>query len=145
MRRCTYCFRFHPGSPTYCSHCGRTFNVKICSRGHVNHRDVQFCSQCGSAEFSTPAPRATWLFHLSGFVLYLFAALTLTVVGVVGVLALLDAINTAAVIVPLTKLALMLAFLYWTTTLLPGPVRKAASKLGKAVGKHGRSGSKRNH
>src|SRR5262245_31850820 len=119
MRRCTYCFRFHPGSPTYCSRCGRTFNVKICSRGHVNHRDVQFCSQCGSAEFSTPAPRATLLFHLSGFVLYVFAAFTAIAVATICLLALLNAINTEALLVPLTRLLLMLVFLYWTTTLLP--------------------------
>jgi hypothetical protein len=146
MRRCTYCFRFHPGSPTYCSHCGRTFNVRICARGHLNHRAVQFCSQCGSADLSTPAPRASLLHHLSGFVLYLFAALTVVVVGVIGVLALLNAINTEILLVPLTKLVLMLAFLYWATTLLPGPVRKLASKVGKAVGKHGKSsGSERKH
>ena len=145
MRHCTYCYRFHPGSPTYCSHCGRTFNVKLCSRGHVNQRDVQFCSQCGSAEFSTPAPRPGFLHYLSGFALYLVTILTLIVIGTVGVLALLNAINTEAVLVPLTKLGLMLVFLYWTTTLLPGPVRKATTKLGKAVGKYGKSGSKRNH
>jgi hypothetical protein len=119
--------------------------VKICSRGHVTHRDVQFCSQCGSGEFSTPAPRATWLFHVSGFAVYLVAALSLIVVGVVGVLGLLSVLNTAAVLIPLAKLGLMLGFLYWATTLLPGPVRKAASKLGKAVGRRGKSGSGRNH
>jgi hypothetical protein len=106
---------------------------------------VQFCSRCGSSDFSTPAPRATWLFHLSGFALYLFAALTLIVVGVVGVLGLLNLLNTAVVLIPLAKLGLMLGFLYWTTTLLPGPVRKAAGKLGKVVGKRGRSRSGRSH
>jgi hypothetical protein len=144
MRRCTYCFRFHPGSPTYCSHCGRTFNVKLCSRGHVNNRSVQFCGQCGSSEFSTPAPPASWLHHLTGFALYLFAGLTAVVVGVIGVLALLNAINTEVLLLPLTRLALMLGFLYWTTTLLPGPVRKLGSKLGKAAGKHGKA-SGRDH
>jgi len=32
----------------------------------------------------------------------------------------------------LAALVLMLAFLYWTTTLLPGPV----NRLGKAAGRH---------
>ena len=146
MRRCTNCFRFLPGSPTYCSHCGRSFNVRICSRGHINPRGVQFCAQCGSADLSTPAPRGSLLFHLSGFALYLFAALTIIAVGLTGVLGLLNAINTEVLVVPLTKLAFMLAFLYWATTLLPGPVRKLGSKVGKVVGKHGKSsGSGRTH
>src|SRR5437762_4536008 len=111
MRRCTYCFRFHPGSPTYCSHCGRSFDVRICSRGHRNPRGAQFCAECGSADLSTPAPPASFLHHLTGFVLYLFAAMTLIVMAVVGVLALLSAINTQAILVPLVKLVLMLGFL----------------------------------
>ena len=112
MRRCTNCFRFHPGSPTYCSHCGRSFNVRICSRGHVNPRGVQFCAQCGSAELSTPAPRGSLLFYFSGFALYLFAAFTTIAVGLIGVLGLLNAINTEVLLAPLAKLAFMLALLY---------------------------------
>ena len=106
MKRCTSCFRFHPGTPTFCSYCGRSFDVRICSRGHRNPRGVQFCAECGSADLSTPAPPASFLHHLSGFVLYLFLSLTIALV-------------------------LLLGFLYWTTTLLPGPIRK----LGKAAGR----------
>ena len=131
MRRCTYCFRFHSGSPTFCSHCGRSFDVRICSRGHRNPRGVQFCSECGSADLSTPTPPASLLHHLSGAVLYLFSALAVILIAGGAALALFYNIDWNALMPRLLALVLMLGFLYWTTTLLPGPIRK----LGKAAGK----------
>ncbi len=131
MRRCTSCFRFHPGTPTFCAYCGRSFDVRICSRGHRNPRGVQFCAECGSADLSTPAPSASFLHHLSGFVLYLFSALTIALIVIAVVLAVLYSIDWSALTPSLVALVLMLAFLYWTTTLLPGPIRK----LGKAAGR----------
>ena len=131
MKRCTACFRFHPGTPTFCASCGRSFDVRICSRGHRNPRGVQYCAECGSADLSTPAPPASFLHHLSGFVLYLFAGLTIALIVVSAVLAVLHTIDWSVLSGPLAELVLMLAFLYWTTTLLPGPVKK----LGKAAGR----------
>lgn len=131
MRRCTNCFRFHPGTPVFCSHCGRTFGVRICSRGHRNPRGVAFCSECGSAELSTPAPKPSLLHHLSGLALYGFATFIALALALMLVLTGLESIDWTEVSGPLFSLFLMLAFLYWTTTLLPGPVKKA----GKAVGR----------
>ena len=131
MRRCTSCFRFHPGTPTFCSYCGRSFDVRICSRGHRNPRGVQFCAECGSSDLSTPAPPASFLHHLSGFVLYLFSGVVIGIVIVTAVLGVLYSIDWSALSGPLVALVLMLGFLYWTTTLLPGPVKK----LGKAAGR----------
>src|ERR1019366_6289429 len=56
MRYCYNCNRITRGEPIFCSFCGRTYNQKLCSRMHPNPRRAQFCSQCGSAEFSTPQP-----------------------------------------------------------------------------------------
>ena len=131
MRRCTSCFRFHPGSPTFCSYCGRSFDVRICSRGHRNLRGVQYCAECGSADLSTPAPPASFFHHLSGFVLYLFSGLTIALIVVTAVLAILYNIDWSDLTPSLAALVFMLGFLYWTTTLLPGPVKR----LGKAAGR----------
>src|SRR5438552_1161800 len=131
MRRCTSCFRFHPGTPTFCSSCGRSFDVRICSRGHRNSRGVQFCAECGSADLSTPAPPASFLHHLSGVVLYLLSTLTVALVVLTARLAVIHSFYWSALTPPLVELVLMVAFLYWTTTLLPGPVKK----LGKAAGR----------
>jgi hypothetical protein len=135
MRRCTYCFRFHPGSPVFCSHCGRSFGVRICSRGHRNARGVAFCAECGSPDLSTPAPPASLLHHLSGFALYVAAFVTVGIVVLVIVVAILHSINWSAVLGPLFMLVFMVGFLYWTTTLLPGPIRKVGKfVIGGLVG-----------
>jgi hypothetical protein len=131
MRRCTSCFRFHPGTPTFCSYCGRSFDVRICSRGHHNPRGVQFCAECGSADLSTPAPPASFLHHLSGVVLYLFSGVAMGLFLMAAVLGLVYSVDWSALSGPFVMLVLMLGVLYWTTTLLPGPIRK----LGKAAGR----------
>ena len=51
--------------------------------------------------------------------------------ALVAVLALLHSLVLQAVDGPLVALVLMLGLLYWTTTLLPGRVKK----LGRAAGK----------
>ena len=131
MRRCTSCFRFYPGTPTFCANCGRSFDVRICSRGHRNPRGVQFCTECGSADLSTPTPPASFLHRLSGLVLYLFSALTVALVVLTAGLAVIYSIDWSALTPSLIALVLMLGCLYWTTTLLPGPVKR----LGKAAGR----------
>ena len=142
MRRCTACFRFHPGQPTFCSYCGRSFDVRICSRGHHNPRGVQFCSECGSADLSTPAPPASLLHRLSGLALYLCAALTFALIVLVAGLALIHLFDWNALAGPLVELVLMLGFLYWTTTLLPGPVRKLGRAAGRGIWKSVSKGHK---
>jgi len=131
MRRCTACFHFHPGHPTFCAHCGRSFDVRLCPRGHRNPRAAVFCAECGSADLSTATPPASFLHRVSGLVLYVFSSFTLAIVALVVVLAVLQSLLWQAVDGHLLALVLMLGLLYWTTTLLPGPVKK----LGKAAGK----------
>ena len=62
---------------------------------------------------------------LYGFAIFVAIATALTVV-----LAALRSINWHEISGSLVALLMMLGFLYWTTTLLPGPVKK----LGRLVG-----------
>ena len=133
MRRCTYCFRFHPGSPVYCTHCGRSFGARICPRGHRSSRHVAFCAECGSADLSTPAPPASLLHHLSGFALYGFTTFIAVVLIAVVVLSALRSVDWSAFAQPLVSLLIMLGLLYWTTTLIPGPVKKLGRLIGRTV------------
>ena len=133
MRRCTACFRFQTGRPTYCSYCGRSFDVRICSRGHRNPRGAQFCAECGSADLSTPTPRASFLHRLSGAVLYLFSGFLAVIVVLTLVLSIASTIDWDALSGPLVSLALMMGALYWTTTLLPGPIKKVGHAAGKRL------------
>lgn len=124
MKRCTYCFRYSIGEHAFCSHCGRSFNVRLCPRGHISPRGADFCGECGSGDLSTPAPPATFLFHLSQWALRVTLALTVIIVALLAVLALIYTLNWSAIAPRLLWLVLTVAFLYWTTTLLPGPIRK---------------------
>ena len=124
MKRCNFCFRYAPGEPTYCTTCGRTYDVRICSRGHVNGRGGQFCAECGSEELSTPAPPEGWLARLSRWSLQILVGASVGLTIVSAVLALFYLIDWPQVMSRLVLLFLMLGFLYWTTTLLPGPIKK---------------------
>ena len=57
MRYCTNCRKLTAGSPPYCNHCGRSYQYKLCPRGHQNPRAANACSTCGSHELSTPSPQ----------------------------------------------------------------------------------------
>lgn len=133
MRRCTACFRFQPGRPPYCANCGRTFDVRLCPRGHRSPRHVSFCAECGSSDLSTATPPPSALFRFSGWALYFLGTTALVIVAVVVVGSFLSAIQWQALAGPLFNLLLMLAFLYWTTTLLPGPVRKVGRMAGRKI------------
>jgi hypothetical protein len=85
MRYCYNCNRVTYGKPLFCNFCGRSYNIKLCPRLHPNGRNAQACSQCGSRDLSTPAPKApAWIsvtvFFLSflpGLLLFLISALFL--------------------------------------------------------------------
>ncbi len=104
--------------------------MRLCPRGHRNPRRVAFCSECGSADLSTPAPPATLLHQLSGVALYGFAIFVAMAIALTVALAALRSINWHEISGSLIAMLMMLGFLYWTTTLLPGPVKK----LGRLVG-----------
>jgi hypothetical protein len=57
MKYCYQCGRMTAGEPLFCNSCGRSYDVKLCPRQHVNPRSAECCSQCGSRELSTPQPR----------------------------------------------------------------------------------------
>src|ERR1700733_6227625 len=88
MRYCHNCHKTTMGDPLFCHSCGRTYDAKLCPARHINPRWANVCSQCGSQDLSTPAPRIPlWLKPLLlGAALLpgllLAALLILTVLGV---------------------------------------------------------------
>ncbi|HLG56865.1 MAG TPA: hypothetical protein VI485_16120 [Vicinamibacterales bacterium] len=131
MRRCTHCFRFHAGHPTFCAHCGRSFGVRICARGHANRRSATYCAECGSAELSTPAPPESLWQWLSTLALAAVPVVAGVAIGVSLLLAIVLSVNWESISGSLVVLVLLLGCLYWLTTLVPGPIKK----VGKAVGR----------
>ena len=68
MRFCPSCRKWVAGRPVYCSNCGRTWNYRICPRGHLNPPDANYCSTCGSLDLSSCSGMEPWFSRLAGFV-----------------------------------------------------------------------------
>ena len=63
MRLCYHCGRETPGSPLFCNHCGRSYNIKFCPRNHPNPRGAEACSVCGSRDLSIPQGKPPFWFR----------------------------------------------------------------------------------
>lgn len=92
MRFCYQCKSMTEGSPSFCAKCGRSYNAKLCSRGHENPRDATFCAKCGTAELSTPARRKPRLLILVQAVMIATTFCTLVFASISYAFALLTAI-----------------------------------------------------
>ena len=69
MRYCYHCERATSGEPLFCNFCGRSYDLKLCPRLHVNPRYATVCSQCGSRELSTPQPKISLGWKVVAFLL----------------------------------------------------------------------------
>jgi hypothetical protein len=88
MKYCNQCGKMTAGEPLYCGTCGRTYDVKLCPRQHVNPRGAEVCSKCGSRELSTPQPAIPLVLRF----LTLVARLVLGILLVYATLSLLIAL-----------------------------------------------------
>ncbi len=110
----------------YCPTCGRSYNLKICARGHANPRNTQFCPTCGSGEFSTPAPPERLSSHLARAVLQFTIGVGLLAVLASLVVVVASHLDWSTMSQPLISVLVLLCLVYWLTTLLPRPVKKMA-------------------
>ena len=64
MKFCYSCGHTTGGERLFCNSCGRSYDVKLCAKLHVNPRTADACSQCGSRDLSTPQPKIplSWRF-----------------------------------------------------------------------------------
>jgi len=125
MKYCYECGRITAGKPLYCNFCGRTYDVKLCPRHHVNPRVAEMCSQCGSRELSTPQPKVSASWHLLGFLIKVSIGVFLVYVS----LALLVEFFTELLQEPLVQFAviamgLLLIALWFMWSMLPHWLRK---------------------
>jgi RNA polymerase subunit RPABC4/transcription elongation factor Spt4 len=130
MRYCPQCHRLTTGEPLYCNHCGATYDVKLCPARHLNPRNAEVCSQCGSRDLSTPAPRLSlWLRPLL-FGLSLLPGVLLALLLVLVALGIVDQIATnGQVQIQILILFLLLALLWFLYIHLPKFIQKALGSL----------------
>src|SRR5579872_4410908 len=120
MRYCHNCHKITTGEPLFCHSCGSTYDAKLCPARHINPRWATVCSQCGSRDLSTPAPRVPfWLVPLlllgsllPGLVLVLL--LVLVAAGIIH-----EVLTNQAIQGQLVAILLILALLWYLYLKLP--------------------------
>ena len=120
MRYCHNCHKTTPGDPLFCHNCGATYDARLCPARHLNPRWATVCSQCGSRDLSTPAPRVPfWLKPLLLIASLLPGLLLAGLLVAVAAAILREVLTDRAVQVQLLVLTLILALLWWLWLQLP--------------------------
>jgi hypothetical protein len=129
MRYCYQCNKVTQGKPLFCNFCGRSYNVKLCPRLHPNGRNAQACSQCGSRDLSTPAPRAPIWISVAVFFLSLvpgFLLLLVSLLFLIGVLH--ELLGNPRMLLGFFFLGIALSVLWAMWTRLPLALRQFIRK-----------------
>jgi len=140
MKYCFQCGRITSGQPLFCNFCGRTFDVKLCPRLHVNPRIATVCSACGSRELSEPQPKISMWLHLLGFFVRIFLGVLL-VWGALSliVLSIEELLQSSVVQEGLVLLGILFIGLWVLWAMLPQWIRKVIRHLlAKKEHKHDR-------
>ena len=139
MRYCHNCHRVTNGEPLFCQSCGCTFDAKLCPSRHLNPRWATVCSQCGSRDLSTPAPRIPiWLAPVM-FALSLLPGVVLALVLLMLVIGVINAILTnQQVQSQLVVLIVLFALLWFAYIHIPHFVKDLFRSLWKRKKKDSR-------
>ena len=112
--------------PLYCNFCGRSYDVKLCPRSHVNPRVAEVCSQCGSRELSTPQPKVSMGWRVLEYLVRVVIGVLLVYVSLALLLAAIeDLLRMPAIQNGLLALDILLVVLWWLWSKLPDWFRKA--------------------
>jgi len=120
MRYCHNCHKTTTGEPLFCHFCGSTYDAKLCPARHINPRWATVCSQCGSRDLSTPAPRVPfWLapLLLLGSLLPGVVLVLLLILAAVGIIH--EVLTNQVIQGQLVVALLMLALLWYLYLKLP--------------------------
>ena len=116
------------GEPLYCGTCGRTYDVKLCPRAHVNPRGAEVCSKCGSRELSTPQPKVPMSLRLLALLVRLGLGLLLFYASLSLVV---DLLRTREVQQVLVVFGMLLSGLWWIWSKLPDWFQEAIRSFWK--------------
>jgi len=128
MKYCYQCGKMTAGEPLYCGTCGRTYDVKLCPRSHVNPRGAEVCSKCGSRELSTPQPKVPMSLRLLALLVRLGLGLLLFYASLSLVV---DLLRTREVQQVLVVFGILLSGLWWLWSKLPDWFQEAIRSFWK--------------
>ena len=130
MKYCYNCNKITSGEPLYCNFCARSYSVKLCNRGHVNPRNAEACSQCGSRDLSTPQPRTPFWVPVVEYLLSLVPGVFLSIASIVTVLiGLRELLRRPDLLFAFVMLLIALGILWWMWSQLPSWFRTAIYKM----------------
>lgn len=143
MKYCYYCNKVTIGEPLFCNFCGRSYNVKLCPRLHVNPRSAEICSQCASRDLSTPQPKVPVWTSVLLFFLSLVPGLLLAVISIAFVFFMVrQLLNRPDMFLALALLQIVLGFLWWGWMQIPLFFRSAIHRMLQRKRNGKRNGSK---
>jgi len=140
MKHCYHCGHMTTGEPVFCNRCGRSYDVKLCSRLHPNPRSAEICSQCGSRDLSTPQPRRPLRWKLFEAAVRIFLFLFLAGCSLLVLLGVLEAlVHSTQLQGGLVIIGLLLVVLWSLWSMIPQWFRKVVteSMKRKRRNKHG--------
>ena len=130
MRYCHNCHKTTTGEPLFCHSCGSTYDAKLCPARHINPRWATVCSQCGSRDLSTPAPRVPfWLAPLLLLASLLPGVVLLLLLVLVMVAIVNQILTNQQIQAQLLVIVLILALLWWLYLQLPHFIRNMFGSL----------------
>ncbi|HZU31281.1 MAG TPA: zinc ribbon domain-containing protein [Candidatus Angelobacter sp.] len=134
MRLCTNCNQITTGKPLFCNKCGNSYNIKLCSRLHVNPRAAQICAECGSKDLSTPQPKASLFVRFFIFLLGLGPVfLFFAAAGIYLAFYIHKLFTNPNGLLPLMCLGFLLGLLLLVWMMLPKGLRRLLAGIGKLV------------
>ncbi len=134
MRLCTNCHQITVGKPLFCNKCGSSYNVKLCSRLHVNPRAAKVCSECGSKDLSTPQPKGSLLFRPFVFLFGLGPGfLFLAVAGIYLAFYIHKLFTDPNGLLPLMCMGFLLGLLLLVWMMLPKGLRGLLGGIGRLI------------
>jgi len=136
LKYCYNCDRVTIGDPAFCNFCGRSYDVKLCPRLHVNPRGAFACSKCGSHELTTPQPRVPSWTKIVLFFLTLIPGILLSIFSIGLVLFFIHRfLFSPDMLMGLAGIDFILGTLWWGWSEIPLYYRKSIHRWLQRHGK----------
>jgi len=125
MKYCYNCNRVTIGEPLFCNFCGRSYDVKLCPKLHVNPRQAQVCSACGNHDLTTPQPKVPFWAKMLLVVLTLIPGAIVSFISIVLVMVFIERfLGKQDMMMGLALIEFILGALWWGWTEIPLQFRK---------------------
>jgi hypothetical protein len=125
MKFCYACGHTTGGEPLFCNSCGRSFDIKLCPKLHMNPRLAEACSQCGTRDLSIPQPRVPLRWQLLAFLTQFLSGIFIALLTLPVLFQLLKGLfSNLKIDHSQAILILLLAALWSIWSILPGYFRR---------------------